>query len=301
MDAEIRFASPLRDYALIGASIGDLKRMRDARSADSLATRGFCRAWARLGEVFDIRALALETTADALVATRLGAIDAAVLAEADVIGGEAILRRAFDDASLTLDPALRNRLSSHIGQGIEHGPVPAFASSLVRQPRAGATCAGKPRVILEPAENHGEHCFVVATLGVLLSPGFGADPSVVFCAGLAHHLHNAYLPDSGYAGELLLGDELEPLMARLFERALCSLPPHVADVIRRGLAVIIDASTPEGRAFHAADVLDRVLQMRHYENAARFTTRQALDDLDLVHAGPIQAFHRSILSDAGLA
>ena len=59
-------------------------------------------------------------------------------------------------------------------------------------------------------------------------------------------------------------------------------------------------STPVGRAFHAADVIDRVLQMRHYEQVAQFTTAQALDDMELVHAGPTQAFHFAVLQDAGL-
>ena len=27
---------------------------------------------------------------------------------------------------------------------------------------------------------------------------------------------------------------------------------------------------------------------------------QALDDLELVHAGPLQAFHQSVLAEAGL-
>ena len=46
--------------------------------------------------------------------------------------------------------------------------------------------------------------------------------------------------------------------------------------------------------------MDRVLQMRQYDRVARFTTSQALDDLELVHAGPIQAFHVAVLAEAGL-
>jgi hypothetical protein len=33
---------------------------------------------------------------------------------------------------------------------------------------------------------------------------------------------------------------------------------------------------------------------------AAFTVDQALDDLQLVHAGPLQAFHQAVLRDAGL-
>ena len=43
-----------------------------------------------------------------------------------------------------------------------------------------------------------------------------------------------------------------------------------------------------------------MLQMRHYDRVAAFTVDQALDDMDLVHAGPIQGFHQAVLRDAGL-
>ena len=119
-------------------------------------------------------------------------------------------------------------------------------------------------------------------------------------AGIAHHLHNSVLPDSGFAGEILLGDELQPLMRRLFERELATLALPVAATVRAALGTIGDADTPEGRAFNAADVMDRVLQMRQYDRVAAFTTSQALDDLQLVHAGPLQAFHQAVLSEAGL-
>ena len=89
-------------------------------------------------------------------------------------------------------------------------------------------------------------------------------------------------------------------MRRLFDRELATLTPPVATTVRAALATIGDADTPEGRAFNAADVMDRVLQMRQYDRVAAFTTSQALDDLELVHAGPIQAFHHAVLAEAGL-
>ena len=64
--------------------------------------------------------------------------------------------------------------------------------------------------------------------------------------------------------------------------------------------MIVDASSPEGRAFHVADVFDRVLQARYHDRVARFRAEQALDDMDLVHAGPLQAFHKTMLRRAGL-
>lgn len=284
----------------LAAELGDLKRTRDASSPDSLAVRAFRRAWSRLAAGEDARTVALSTAANALAAARLGGIDRAVLEAAGTPDPATILRRSFDETAGPVAPALRAALRSHLGGQASPAAAPAFAEALIRQPRAGATCPGKPRLVLEPPENHGDHCLVVAVLGVVLAGTYGADPAVVFVAGMAHHLHNALLPDSGFAGEILLGDELAPLMRRLFKRELATLAPPVAATVRAALATIGDAATPEGRAFNAADVMDRVLQMRQYDRVASFTTAQALDDLELVHAGPLQAFHQSVLAEAGL-
>jgi len=287
----------------LAASLGDLKRIRDASSPDSLASRAFRRAWAQLVEGQKPSDVALAATADAIAATRLGGIDAGVLRQAGLDSEAAadILRRAFDEAGVGVAPRLRAALLLQLGHCAGGTDIPDFAERLLRQPRAGATAPGLPRIILEPPENHGDHCLVVAVLGVALSGVYGADPTTVFLAGLAHHLHNAALPDSGFAGEVLLGDELTPLVRRLFERELASLADHpVVAPLRAALATIGDAATPEGRAFNAADVIDRVLQMRHYHRVAAFTIDQALDDLDLVHAGPLQGFHQDVLREAGL-
>ena len=284
----------------LAAELGDLKRIRDAASPDSLAVRAFRRGWARLASGEDAELVALSVTADALAACRLGGIDRDVLQAAGVAEPITVLARSFDEVSGAVAPRLRAALRASLGQGRDDTGVPAFAEALIRQPRAGATCPGKPRLVLEPAENHGDHCLVVAVLGTVLAGHYGADPATAFVAGMAHHLHNAVLPDSGFAGEVLLGDELEPLMRRLFDRELGTLTPGVAATVRAALATIGAADTPEGRAFNAADVMDRVLQMRQYDRVAGFTTSQALDDLELVHAGPIQAFHHAVLAEAGL-
>ncbi len=287
----------------LAASLGDLKRIRDASSPDSLASRAFRNAWAQLIEGQPPSEVALATTADAIAATRLGGIDVGVLRQAGVDPDAAghIVLQAFDEAGAGLAPGLRTALLAQLGRGALGKDIPDFAERLLRQPRAGATAPGLPRIILEPPENHGDHCLVVAVLGVVLSGVYGADPTTAFLAGLAHHLHNASLPDSGFAGEVLLGDELTPLIKRLFERELASLADHaVVAPLRAALATIGDADTPAGRAFNAADVIDRVLQMRHYDRVAAFTIDQALDDLDLVHAGPLQAFHQDVLREARL-
>ncbi len=292
----------LAAFVPLAAELCDLKRIRDASSPDSLATRMFRGAWAAF-VAGDGRAVADAATADAVVACRLGGITVPVLTEAGVGPAEAlaIVGRSFDAAAGSIEPGRAAALRAAAG-GIEciWAGVPAFVEALIRQPRAGATCPGKARIVLEPPENHGEHCFIVAVLGSVLAPQFGADPEVVFVAGLAHHLHNASVPDSGFAGEVLLGEALTPLIARLFARELATLPEAARVRTEAALAHIADASTPEGRAFHAADVIDRVLQMRHFEDVARFRLEQALGDMELVHAGPTQAFHYGVLREAGL-
>jgi len=302
LDDVPRQAASLAGLVPLAAELGDLKRVRDASSPDSLAARLFRRAWGAMSAGQDSREVALFTTAIAVAAARLGGIDRSVLLVAGLTSAEAtaVLVRSFNEVAGPIDPTLADQLRGHLEGAFRPGPAPAFAEALIRQPRAGATCPGKPRIILEPPEGHGDHCLVVAVLGTLLAPRYGADPAMAFLAGMAHHLHNAHLPDSGFAGEMLLGPHLGPIMQTLFARELATLAGPLSTATAAALATIPDASTPGGQAFHAADVIDRVLQMRHYDQVARFTVDQALDDMDLVHAGPTQSFHKAVLQDANL-
>lgn len=295
-------ATGLASFVPLAAELGDLKRVRDASGPDSLASRLFRKAWGAMAAGQDPAEVAMSATADALVAARLGGIDWDILVDAGVAGAEAtaILERSFDEVAGPIDAKLARQLRRSIGRPFQPGVAPAFAEALIRQPRAGATCPGKSRIVLEPPENHGDHCLVVAVLAAVLAPRYDADPATAFLAGMGHHLHNAHLPDSGFAGEILLGPHLAPILQTLFARELATLPAPLSASTAAALATIPDASTPGGRAFHAADVIDRVLQMRHYDQVARFTIDQALDDMDLVHAGPTQAFHYAVLRDAGL-
>lgn len=292
----------LHEFVPLAVELCDLKRVRDASGPDSLSSRLFRRAWGALLAGQSVREVALTTTADAVAAARLGGIGLSVLATAGVTGEAAqdILIRSFDEMAGPVSLDLSAALRKYLGQPATRGPAPAFTEALIRQPRAGATCPGKPRLVLEPPEGHGDHCLVVAVLAVLLAPQYGAVAETAFLAGLAHHLHNAVLPDSGFAGEMLLGEHLGPVMHTLFARELATLPPLLSAQTQAALDLISDASTPVGQAFHAADVIDRVLQMRHYDQVARFTVDQALDDMDLVHAGPTQAFHHAVLAEARL-
>lgn len=282
--------------------VGDAKRVRVAGRTGSLSEQAFSRAWARLVEGEEPSDVALSETAAAVARARLAGIDAGVLTAAGLSPDEAldVVRAGFDEVAGPLDDDLAAGLRAALPLVRDAAPAPALASLLNAQPRAGATCPGRPRVVVEPPESHGDHCLTVAVYGVLLSPLYGADPVAPFLCGLAHHLHNVALPDAGFAGEVLLGAHLVPVMAELERRELAALPAALAERLREALALRADATLAASQAFHAADVLDRVLQVHHHARAAAFTASQALDDLELVHAGPVQDFHLKVLADAGL-
>lgn len=293
------------------AAIGDLKRTRASGRDGSVADRSFLRAWGALAAGAEPAEVARREVARALVATRLGAIDAEVLRAGGVddAGIATIARRALSEVIAEARP-WADAIEALVGpiEAIDHAalddtaavPAPAFAVALAHQPRAGAAVPGRPRVIVEPAEDHAEHCVTVAVYAALVAGPEGADPGTAFLAGMSHHLHNAELPDAGFLGESMLGDQLEVVMTGLTERALAELPRSVADATRAARRSIVDAATPEGRAFHTADVVDRVLQARHHARAAAFTLEQALDEMDLVHEGPLQRYHLGVLAEAGL-
>ncbi|MCW2777194.1 MAG: uncharacterized protein JWN17_919 [Frankiales bacterium] len=280
--------------------VGDAKRVRVASAPGSLAEQAFARTWARLVGGEDPADVALTETAAAVSRARLAGIDGPVLLGAGLTEEQAreVLVRAFDQVTSALPGA--SVLRGCVRLLGPAGPPPAFVGALSRQPRAGATCPGQPRILVEPPESHGDHCFTTAVYGALLAPVFGADPVAPFLVGVAHHLHNVCLPDAGFAGEVLLGEHLERLVSTLEERELAALPPALGDRLREVLLLRADASVPEAQAFHAADVLDRVLQVHHHARAAAFTASQALDDLELVHEGPVQGFHDEVLRASGL-
>ncbi len=293
--------APLRPLL---AELGDLKRTRTADAGGSLAERLFRRSWARLVAGEDPAAVARRETALAVSAVRLGGIDRRVL-ERGGLGAPAttgVLTRGFDAAAHGLCGELMEGLRRALADApvAEGEDAPPFVGALARQPRAGATRPGVARLVLEPPENHADHCALVAVYGFLISARYGADPVEPFLAGLAHHAHNAFLPDSGFAGEELLAEQLEPLVKRFTDEALRQLPGNLAGRVRQALGLAGHAGSPEARAFNAADVVDRVLQMAHHARAAAFTLDQALDELELVHEGPLKGFHEEALREAGL-
>jgi 5'-deoxynucleotidase YfbR-like HD superfamily hydrolase len=280
--------------------LGDLKRVRSADAPGSAAERLFRRGWAALARGDDPAEVARRTAAAAVAAARLGDLDRDKLIALGVEDAEAVLERGFDAVADVLDPAVVALLRPALGEGAPaDGPTPAFVDQLAQQPRAGVTCPGKPRLMLQPAENHAEHCLMVAVYGVLLSQAFGADPTAAFVAGMAHHLHNALMPDAGFTGEVLLGDALDGVIARARDAGLAQLDAPVRATVAAALAPIGGDATPEARAFHAADVIDRVLEI---EQHARANVRMdvVLDDYELVHAGPVKTFHDRVLAEVGL-
>lgn len=293
---------PLGTLRPLLAEIGDAKRVRVAATPGSLAEQAFARAWGRLTAGEDAAAVAYSETAAAVARARLAGIDGAVLRAAGLDDREvlAVLRRSFDEVAGPLEDVLRERLREALPAALPAVDGPPLAAALNRQPRAGATAPGRARVVVEPPESHGDHCLTVAVYGVLVAPVVGADPVVPFLVGLAHHLHNVVLPDAGFAGEVLLGGALPRVLETLEAAQLDTLPGPLAQRLRTVLALRADAAAPESQAFHAADVLDRVLQVHHHACAAAFTVEQALDDLELVHAGPVQSFHLDVLAAAGL-
>ena len=293
----------LAPLAELLAEAGDLKRIRPAGDSRSLAERLFTSAWGRVVAGDPTLEVALDTTAAALAGARLGGIDGEVLRGAGLTGAEVrdVLRRSFDAVAGPVEPGLRAELRDRVGRPAAAPAAPGFVVALCAQARAGATRPGRRRLVVEPPESHGDHCLLVAVGAVLLAPGEGADAALPFLAGLAHHLHNARLPDGGFAGEELLGDLLAPVLEELRAQALAELPPALRPEVRAALALVPHASTPEARAFNAADVLDRVLQMRHHAEAAAFSLDRALGEMELVHAGPLQAFGMGVVSRAGLA
>ena len=260
--------SHLRDARTTFVELNDLKRVISAGRTGSIATRMFRQSWAALVEGAPADEVGWAMAARALAAARLGDIDTAVLSEAGLSTGDIahILRSAVDAAAMPLPQAVRTLALANAGTEIPagRGPMPAFVEALAAQPRAGLTCPGRPRIILEPPENHADHCLVVAVYGVLLAPSYGADAGTVFLAALAHHFHNAGMPDAGFMGEVLLGSHLATVMAHYTAACLGELPTALRRDVERAREILPDVATPEGRAFHAADVIDRVLQIMQH-------------------------------------
>ena len=284
--------------------IGNLKRIKPAHLPGSFATELFQRAWGKIEGGADVRRVALKITATAVAAAELGAIDQTILEQSGLSKTQIkiVLGRAFDSLGNQIDRNLSCQLRETLidETKLDLSVAPNFVKILSRQPRSGATKPGAARLVFDAPENHAEHSIIVGIYGVLLAPFFEADSATVFLTALAHHFHNAFLPDAGFAGEKLLGEFLPVVFQNLREKCLSELPEGLRESIRRTFALTENAVSPESKAFHAADVIDRVLQMRHHHDVNQFNLKYALEEMELVHAGAMQSFHYQILRQTKL-
>ena len=282
--------------------LNDLKRIRSAARDGSIATRLFRQSWR--SELDGVPNVALTITARTLSAARLGDLDATVLLAAGMADTEilSVCREAIQQIGSVLPARQVEALArAYRLEAASENNLPGFVAALEAQPRAGVTCPGKPRILLEPPENHAEHSLMVAVYGVLLAPLYAADPEVVFLAGLAHHFHNAGMPDAGFTGEMLLGERLDGVMRFYTNECFQELDAGVAQRVIAARSILPNATSPEGRAFHAADVIDRVLQIEQHLRAATLTMDIVLGEMALVHDGPMKPFHDDVLRQVGLA
>lgn len=245
--------------------------------------------------------------ASIICAARLGAITSNILQDIDISSEERVT--IFQDslrthATLTgsVFESLLDACHRQDGLNIEQAKSASeWVSFLAESPRAGATCPGKPRIALEPAEMHSEHCMLVASYAYLLADIFGANREDVWLMGLCHHLHNAYLPDSGFTGEVLLEKQLHRIISSQRDRVLENFSENYRTRVNQLFKQMDDLDTPLAQAFTAADTIDRVIQMEHYERAANFKVKQALEDFNLVHEGTAQKFQQALLHSIGIS
>lgn len=301
---ENRAPTNLASVISLFREIGNLKRVRPANLTVSFAANLFLQSWKSVASGVNVRDVAIAIAARAVAAAQLGALNSDVLRRARLSEAviQTILERSFDSSSAPIENDLREELRAALmcEFDADEFDAPPFAGKLVRQPRSGATKPDAPRLLFDAPENHAEHIITVAIYAVLLAPFFKADISTVFLAALAHHFHNADLPDAGFAGEELLGEFLPVIFSNLREQCLRELPSDLREPIRKTFVLIENADSNEACAFHAADVIDRVLQMRHHAEANEFNLKYALEEMELVHAGAVQAFHYEVLRAAKL-
>ena len=276
-----------------------LKRVRTARGGRrSLVDTAFAQGWSRLVAGEDAAEVAVKLAGRLVAQVSLAGLTPEILREHGA---------ADREAKAVFSAAVRgfvgdDRLAEAAGADASEADPPAFVGVLLDQPRAGATHPSAARLFLEPAESHGDHCGMTAAYAVLLAPVLGADAGVACTIGLAHHLFNASLPDIGFAGDRLLAAHglAEKVTAAAFDMAYAQLDEPLRSRVREALTHTRRTDTPEARCFHAADVLDRTLEMAWHAESAGFTLRDAIVGRNIVHEAPEQQLQRRVLEAAGV-
>ena len=296
--------------------LNGLKRIRTAQTGSrSLVDEIFERSWRGLHLGRDATACADRAAGSMLAGTRLSGLEGSCLVDLGINpeAATAVAEHAIRDAGTMIDPELLEAFLERAADLLDpcdtqlarkpgRPDVPDFVEMLIRQPRAGATHPVGGRKILEPTETHGDHCAMVAVYAVLLSPLFGADRGTVFLTGLAHHLFNAAVPDIGFAGDRVLAAlELDRAVTRnAFDQALAQLDKPLEAQAREALSHTRRTDTPEAWCFHAADVLDRTIEMAWHAESSSFTLREAMHDFNIVHEAPEQQLQRRVLEAADI-
>lgn len=283
--------------------LGDLKRIRSAGADGTIGTRLFEAGWSAWLAGESPEDVAYRAMAMALAAARLGDLDHATLGRLGLPDDERlrVLKRSVDELARPLDEALVAALKNWLDAPLAAGQnLPAPIVALRDQSRAGVTGPGRPRIMLQPEENHAEHSLVVALYAGLLAPNYDADPAEAFWHGMIHHLHSAAMPDAGFMGEILLGGSLNDVIKSARRLALDDLPKDAAQICRDHLSAIANDNTATARAFHAADVIDRVIEIEQHLKRSAVTMPLVLDEYGLVHDGPVKAFHDRVLDEIGL-
>ena len=312
--------SDRRAFAALCGELQDLKRLAPAGVRYSLADELFREAWAGVLNDRDWLEIADQITCKAILYVLFPGVDGSFFRAASLSPQEVseVCTKAFNRTiGERTTPGTKTRLTAALpevikqlsatGVGNQEPPgemnnqeLPGCVERLREQPRAGATHPEHPRLVLMPPESHADHCLMTAVYAALTADEYGADTGEAFVCGLAHHLHNAFLPDCGWAGELALQPYLNKVIDNCRLTALNQfsgyLRPRLQDVLKHHESI----ATPQGKAISTGDTLDRVLDVKWRVQAAAVTDAKVLGDLDLVHPGPLKDFQTQLLNETAL-
>ncbi|MCF3936493.1 hypothetical protein L1787_24180 [Acuticoccus sp. M5D2P5] len=321
------------DLAPFFAEVAELKRVgSDLWEGRSLADARFRRAWAALVAGASPQRVAFTELAVAGAHVSFGNVDGTTLTEAGVSAEDrrVIYHRAAERALGPLEPPFDDAIESLADGFTAPVPVPEFVTRLSSQQRVGPPKPVKrppppPRAFdpevdglfddhvgeapafdamedladpFEAEERQSEHSWTTAVIAGIIQRWRNEPIWPAVLLGLVHHAEHAFLPEEGPENVHEYG---EAERNASLERALAECPPELAATCRTLLAERQDTTTTLGSAFNAANVVDRILQQRHYANVAGLSLSDAVDGHDVVRPGPLEAFHLHVLETLRLA
>ena len=164
-------------------ALGDLKRVRSAGRAGSIAERLFAARLVAPRGGRGLARVAARECADAPSPARLGGLDGRGAARRRTrprTRRAAVRTRAVEEVGAALPDGLCALLAAAPDPTEDAGPAAGLRRALATQPRAGATAPGRPRLVLEPPENHAEHCGSSPSTARCWRLPTGARPETVF-------------------------------------------------------------------------------------------------------------------------